>query len=566
MAITKTTAKKKSAPPPPPVDPPRQPTENASDDDDEDLLNLVMREEEEEEDDDDEEEEEEEAEEEGEDEPEEEERGKKRKHKGKGPMAKKKSKVSKSATLTNDQELEMSEWISQHPLLYDRSMVEYYKSTALRDRLWFKKAVELGILDEDAPFISSKINPLYKWFLNVRTRLKRTKPSGSSGRSRLRERFLQSKFGFILAADAAAVGGHQERQERQQLSYKKKLATPSTSQQQTTDGDLDDTAATGETALDDLPLGDDIIESLRMESTVPAASTTVPTSSNTALSQMIHQNRQLSSQISNLLDQHTQSQSGSGVRAAAGASFAASLMTEVHPSLQMAMQQHVLHTVFQYIRRTDEILGRPQEQPPYQYLQQSSGFFPPPPFLHHHIDNPYQMQQHFSMGAPQIPPQIRPQMSSQQMTAPPQMSSQQMTAPPQMSSQQMTAPPQMSSQQMTAPPQMSSQQMTAPPQMSSQQMTAPPQMSSQQMTATTTPTYTTLQNAPSSTSRSSSGAATSSVFWSQALGPPTPTTAVRATTETSPGSNMSTPQNVSTPEPPPLCSPATIDALEGMLQ
>ena len=43
-----------------------------------------------------------------------------------------------------------------------------------------------------------------------------------------------------------------------------------------------------------------------------------------------------------------------------GASFAASLMTEVHPSLQMAMQQHVLHTVFQYIRRTDEILGQPQ--------------------------------------------------------------------------------------------------------------------------------------------------------------------------------------------------------------
>ena len=445
----------------------------------------------------------------------------------------------------------MSEWISQHPLLYDRSMVEYYKSTSQRDRLWFDNAVELGILEEDGTFISSKINPLYKWFLNIRTRLKRTKPSGSSGRSRLRERFLQSKFGFILAADAAAVGGHQERQERQPISYKKKLATPSTSQQQAREGEVHDTVATAEnSALDDLEVADDILESLQMESTVPAASTTLPRTSNTALSQMIRQNRQLSSQISNLLDQHTQAQSGSGVRAAAGATFAASLMTEVHPSLQIAMQQHVLHTVFQYIRRTDEILGHPQEQPPYQYLQESTGFFPTP-LLHQHIDNPYQMQQHFSMGAPQ--------MSSQQVAGPSQMSSQQMTAPHQI-------PPQMSSQQMTAPPQMSSQQMTAPPQMSSQQMTAPPQMSSQQMTALTPPTYTTLQNAPSFTSRSSSGAGTSSGFWGQAIGPPTPTTLVRATTGTSPGSNVSTSQNVSTPEPPPLCSPATIDALEGMLQ
>ena len=58
-------------------------------------------------------------------------------------------------------------------------------------------------------------------------------------------------------------------------------------------------------------------------------------------------------------------------------------------------------------------------------------------------------------------------------------------------------------------------------------------------------------------------------FWGQAVGPATPTTAVRATTTStsppSPGSNLSTPVNVSTPEPAAVISPATLDALEGML-
>ena len=212
--------------------------------------------------------------------------------------------------------------------------------------------------------------------------LKRQKPSGSSGRCRSRERFLHCKFGFIVAADAAALGGEQDWMDRQQVSYSKKLGEPSTS---TADPDADEgtdqppDAPANTSTIKPIEVGDNILESLNLESSTarpPMAATS--SSSNTALSQMVRQNRQLSKQISTLLQQHTQDQSGTGVRAAAGASFAASLMTEVHPHLQMSMQQHVLGTIFKYLRRTDEMLGIPQEQPLYLYLQQSSGFFPPP--------------------------------------------------------------------------------------------------------------------------------------------------------------------------------------------
>ena len=395
-------------------------------------------------------------------------------------------------------------------------MVEYYKSTGHRDRLWFEKAKQMGFLEEDSPFVSSKSNPLYKWYLNIRTRLRRNKPSGSSGKLRSRERFLHSKFGFVVAADAASLGGEQERLDRQQISYRKKLGRPSTS---TADPDAHDQPRdfpADTSNIEPIEVGEDILESLNLESATarpPMAATA--SSSNTALSQMVRQNRQLSKQISSLLQHHTQEQSGTGVRAAAGASFAASLMTEVHPHLQMSMQQHVLHTIFQYLRRTDEILGVPQEQPPYLYLQQSSGFFPPP-LLQHQIDNPYQM-------------------------------------PPYM---QMTMPP----QQM--PPQQMPPQQMPPPQMPRPQMPPP------QMPARTQPTYTTLQPIPA-VPTSSQASSSSSGFWGQAVGPATPTTAVRATTTStsppSPGSNLSTPVNVSTPEPAAVISPATLDALEGML-
>ena len=169
MAIKKTTARRRAAkqtPPTSPSPPPPEPPEEKE-------AETVEREEEEEE----------EEEEEGDAEDDEATVGKKRKAKGKGPAAKKKkAKVGKSAHLTKDQELEMSEWIGDHPLLYDRSMVEYYKSIAHQDRLWFEKAMQMGILEEDSPFISSKMNPLYKRFLNVHTRLKCHQPSGSSGR------------------------------------------------------------------------------------------------------------------------------------------------------------------------------------------------------------------------------------------------------------------------------------------------------------------------------------------------------------------------------------------------
>ena len=223
--------------------------------------------------------------------------------------------------------------------------------------------------------------------------------------------------------------------------------------------------------IEPIEVGDDILESLNLESSTarPLMAATA-FSSNTALSQMVQQNRQLSKQISTLLQQHTQDQSGTGVRAAAGASFAASLMTEVHPHLQMSMQQNVLHTIFQYLRRTDEMLGIPQEQPPYLYLQQSSGFFPTQ-ILQHQVDNPYQMPQYM--------------------------------------------------------------QMTMPPQQMPPQQMPPPQMPPPQMPARTQPTYTTLQPVPAVPS--SSQASASSGFWGQAAGPATPTTAVRApTASTSP--------------------------------
>ena len=104
--------------------------------------------------------------------------GKKRKGKGKvpAPKNKKSRKVTKLAHLTKEQVLEMSEWIGDNPLLYSRSLSQYYKSTSQRDRLWFEKANEMKLVDEDSPFLTSKTNPLYKWFLNIRTRLRRQQP------------------------------------------------------------------------------------------------------------------------------------------------------------------------------------------------------------------------------------------------------------------------------------------------------------------------------------------------------------------------------------------------------
>ena len=101
--------------------------------------------------------------------------------------------------LSDEQEMELADWLKENPMLYTKSMKEY-KDTARKIDLWNSKAAELDL--ESGPLLKT-------WYESVRTKVGKLsdKKSGSATKDMTdRDTFLMQNFGF-LASHIARVKG-----------------------------------------------------------------------------------------------------------------------------------------------------------------------------------------------------------------------------------------------------------------------------------------------------------------------------------------------------------------------
>lgn len=115
------------------------------------------------------------------------------------PTATAAKKKKKSLVLSDEQEVELADWLKENPMLYTKSMKEY-KNTAKKIDLWNSKAAELDL--ESGPMLKT-------WYESVRTKVGKLsdKKSGSATKDMTdRDTFLMQNFGF-LASHIARVKG-----------------------------------------------------------------------------------------------------------------------------------------------------------------------------------------------------------------------------------------------------------------------------------------------------------------------------------------------------------------------
>lgn len=107
-----------------------------------------------------------------------------------GASVPEKKRRKKPLVLTEDQEIEMAEWLLNHPFVYTKSMKEY-KNISKKNRLWDNKAEELDVESSDI---------LKTWYGSMRTRIgKITEKKSGSAKKDLTERdtFLMQHFRFL---------------------------------------------------------------------------------------------------------------------------------------------------------------------------------------------------------------------------------------------------------------------------------------------------------------------------------------------------------------------------------
>ena len=105
---------------------------------------------------------------------------------GSGLVTKKKKLLT---ALTPEQEEEMVEWLSEHPVLWNKKMKDY-KDTQMKEALWIEQA---GKMDKD-------VNELKVWYKSLRTRFGRLKkmPSGSGTQEfSERDKWILQKLKFL---------------------------------------------------------------------------------------------------------------------------------------------------------------------------------------------------------------------------------------------------------------------------------------------------------------------------------------------------------------------------------
>ena len=115
------------------------------------------------------------------------------------PTATAAKKKKKSLVLSDEQEMELADWLKENPMLYTKSMKEY-KDTAKKIDLWNSKAAELDL--ESGPLLKT-------WYESVRTKVGKLsdKKSGSATKDMTdRDTFPMKNFGF-LASHIARVKG-----------------------------------------------------------------------------------------------------------------------------------------------------------------------------------------------------------------------------------------------------------------------------------------------------------------------------------------------------------------------
>ena len=106
------------------------------------------------------------------------------------PMNKKKQKRSNPVMLTDEQQVDMGEWLRLNPYLYTKSMKDY-KNSQKKLRLWEEKTAEMGL---------DSVASLKTWYESIRTKVGKvsTKKSGSASKDRTdRDEFIMSNFGFL---------------------------------------------------------------------------------------------------------------------------------------------------------------------------------------------------------------------------------------------------------------------------------------------------------------------------------------------------------------------------------
>jgi len=92
--------------------------------------------------------------------------------------------------LTEEQEIDMGEWLRQNPMLYSKAMKEY-KNTLKKNRLWDEKAAELDL--ESGQLLRT-------WYESIRTRVGKValKKSGSAALELTdRDKFIMAHFSFL---------------------------------------------------------------------------------------------------------------------------------------------------------------------------------------------------------------------------------------------------------------------------------------------------------------------------------------------------------------------------------
>ena len=105
-----------------------------------------------------------------------------------GPSKKRTKK--KSVLLTEEQEVEMGEWLRNHPELFTKTM-KAYKDASKKNKLWEDKAGELGLVSATS---------LRTWYESIRAKvgkLSATKSGSARKDVSERDQFIDANFGFL---------------------------------------------------------------------------------------------------------------------------------------------------------------------------------------------------------------------------------------------------------------------------------------------------------------------------------------------------------------------------------
>lgn len=105
------------------------------------------------------------------------------------PAPKSKRTKRKALVLTEEQEVDLAEWIRIHPEIYSKGL-KSYKDSGRKKKLWDDKAEELNI----------EYDVLRVWYESIRSKIGKltASKSGSAAKEETdRDKFIMSNFGFL---------------------------------------------------------------------------------------------------------------------------------------------------------------------------------------------------------------------------------------------------------------------------------------------------------------------------------------------------------------------------------